>query len=227
MANTPKRKAREKNNSSDRDSETAFPADKRKKDEDFSIGSEDVFTRGFSNMPETDDMAANIKYILQKLEKLDSMETMLNKALSKIEAVETQVNEFALKVEALDSKRRVADKSLGKLTASVEFALGVCDDVKSDQKKDRENNYEAKFARMSKEMSYMEAYSKRENLLFKGIQEVPGENEREDTGAILRSFMKVEEPDAIEFQRVHRLGNDTSKGRRIIIARFLRYSDRQ
>ncbi|KAJ7379544.1 hypothetical protein OS493_015336 [Desmophyllum pertusum] len=110
-------------------------------------------------MPETDDMAANIKYILQKLEKLDSMETMLNKASSKIEAVETQVNKLALKVEALDSKRRVADKSLGKLTASVEFASGVCDDAKSDQKKDREN-YEAKFACMSKE-----------NVLYGGIFE--------------------------------------------------------
>lgn len=224
------KRERESSNSSDRDSETASPVDKKKKDENFETESEEVFTRGVSNMALSDDIGVNIKHILQKLEKLDSMETMLNKALSKVAAVETHVNELALKVEALDSKSRVADKSVEELTASVDFISKMCEDATHRQKEDSEK-HKAELARLSKQMSYLEAYSRRENLLFEGIHEAPNEDGREDTAAVLRSFMEtvlnVEKPDTIEFQRVHRLGKKTSKGPRVIIARFLRYSDRQ
>ncbi len=78
----------------------------------------------------------------------------------------------------------------------------------------------------------MEAYSRRENLLFEGISEVSVEGEDyEDTASVLRTFLstilKVDSPEANEFQRVHRLGRKRAKGPRIIITRFLRYSDRQ
>ena len=81
----------------------------------------------------------------------------------------------------------------------------------------------------------MEVYSIRENLLFEGIPETlatESEADHEDTESILCSFisstLKVEDYNAIEFQRVHRLGSKRSKNSpRIIIARFLRYSDRE
>ena len=81
----------------------------------------------------------------------------------------------------------------------------------------------------------MEVYSRQENLLFKGIPETlatESEADHEDTESALRSLfisstLKVEDYNAKEFQRVHRLGSKRSKNPRIIIARFLRNSDRQ
>ena len=62
--------------------------------------------------------------------------------------MEIHFNARVLKVEALDAKRRAADKTLGELTASVEFAYKAREVVKSDQEKGRAR-YEAQLARMS------------------------------------------------------------------------------
>ena len=43
----------------------------------------------------------------------------------------------------------------------------------------------------------------------------------------MSSTLNIDNPETVEFQRIHRLGKKTSKGPRVIIARFLRYSDRQ
>ena len=43
----------------------------------------------------------------------------------------------------------------------------------------------------------------------------------------MANVLKVENPKEIEFQRVHRLGKRNAKGPRVIIARFLRFKDRQ
>jgi len=103
----------------------------------------------------------------------------------------------------------------------------------STQTRDKENSTK-EIAQLKKQIAYLEAYSRRENLLFEGIPETSAtdsESEHEDTESVLRSFigstLKVEDPDAIEFQRVHRLGSKKSKGPRVINARFLRCSDRQ
>ena len=144
--------------------------------------------------------------------------------------METHVNELALKVEALDSKSRVADKSLGELKASVDFISKMCEGVTHSQKKDSEK-HKAELAHLSKQMSYLEAYSRRENLLSEEILEVPNEEEREDTAAVLRSFLATvlngKKPNVIDSQRVHYLGQKTSRGPGVIIARFLQYSNRQ
>ena len=101
----------------------------------------------------------------------------------------------------------------------------------SSQAADKDNS-KAEIARLNKEMAYLEAYSRRENLLFEVINEaLAEEGNYEDTVAVLHECManvlKVENPKEIEFQRVHRLGKRNAKGPRVIIARFLRFKDRQ
>ena len=79
-------------------------------------------------------------------------------------------------------------------------------------------------------------------MLFVGIEEqsqppqdedrVENRQEIEKTGKVLFSFMEQElqiwNPcDKYEFQRVHRLGKKKTNGSRPIIARFLRYRDRE
>ena len=228
---TSKRKHRISSSSSGKDSLSSSPADKRQKESEctWEITSDDheVFTE--SNM--SADIAENLKLIFNKLEKLDCLETLINKTLSKLEAVETQVNQLTLRVESLESKNRVSDKVIGELQASAQFTSDTFDNLKSTQAADKDAS-KADMARLNREIAYLEAYSRRENLLFEGINEVSVEGENyEDTASVLRTFLsnilKVDSPEAIEFQRVHRLGRKNAKGPRIIIARFLRYSDRQ
>ena len=85
---------------------------------------------------------------------------------------------------------------------------------------------------------YLETYSRRENVKFFGIDEVvpasavdsPPEDTRDLVFKFLENKLRIENPRGrIEFQRVHRLGkpNNSSDKPRPIIARFLRYSDKE
>ena len=94
---------------------------------------------------------------------------------------------------------------------------------------------------------YMATYSRRENLKFFGLpenndaldssndmeeessrQSGTSENTREVLYKLLEERLKIDRPpDKIEFQRVHRLGKPNPLKARPIIARFLRYSDRE
>ena len=99
MAESQKRKNRVSSNSSieSRDNETSSPVDKRtrsvlREDEDEAL-----------NMSVSDD----IQHILEKLGKLDTLETLLTKTLAKLEKLETHVNDLDLRVETLEAKCRV------------------------------------------------------------------------------------------------------------------------
>ena len=83
-------------------------------------------------------------------------------------------------------------------------------------------------------------YSRRENLMFIGIEEhntmeqdeQGTHREAENTKEIIYKFMEEElqisnPRDKIEFQRIHRVGKPKHDGPRPIIARFLRYADRE
>ena len=94
---------------------------------------------------------------------------------------------------------------------------------------------------------YMENYSRRENLKFFGLPEnidaslnsmnveegLPhqhdaSENTKEIIYKFLEDKLKIDRSrEKIEFQRVHRLGKPNPQKSCPIIARFLRYSDRE
>ena len=84
---------------------------------------------------------------------------------------------------------------------------------------------------------YLETDSRRENVKFFGIDKVvpasevdsPTEDTRDLVFKFLGNKLRIENPRGrIEFQRVHRLGkpNNSSDKPRLIIARFLRYSEK-
>ena len=109
-------------------------------------------------------------------------------------------------------------------------------DLERDNKKLEHEVYDLK-----KQLLYMETYSRRENLQFFGVPEntectteegaqqgVAFENTREVMYKFLEEKLKIERPrEKIELQRIHRLGRPNSLKLRPIIARFLRYSDRE
>ena len=82
------------------------------------------------------------------------------------------------------------------------------------------------------EKLYMEVYQQRENLRFYGIREASGtteENVKEVLVGFMQNELDISEACTIEFQRIHRIGrfNPSQDKTRPIIARFLRYSDRE
>ena len=87
---------------------------------------------------------------------------------------------------------------------------------------------EAKEA-LEKKYLYLEAYSRRENLKFAETPKSEGESQ-EDSRGILVEFLSNQLgfhlPEEIEFQRIHRIGKKGDRPR-VIIARFLRYADRE
>ena len=106
-----------------------------------------------------------------------------------------------------------------------------------EEKETRENETND----VHKELLYLVTYSRRENLKFDGIPErliliqvdshKGQKRNMEDTKGQLVDFLEnvpeVEDARDIECQRIHRLGKNlkTDGSRRMIIARFLRFSD--
>ena len=76
---------------------------------------------------------------------------------------------------------------------------------------------------------YQDVYQRRENLRFYGIpEEGEGENCKEVLYTFFQTRLKMSSARSIEFQRVHRIGKPQASGApRTIIARFLRYPDRE
>ena len=77
---------------------------------------------------------------------------------------------------------------------------------------------------------YQGVYNRRENLRFLEIPE-SDPNEDENTGKVVRRFLasdlELDGARDVEFQRVHRMGKKKPRVPRPIIARFLRYPDRE
>ena len=60
-------------------------------------------------------VSENIQHILERLGKLDTLETLLTKTLANLENLETRVNVLDLRVETLEAKCRGHDKSIGEV----------------------------------------------------------------------------------------------------------------
>ena len=176
------RKEKAATQASSRDSETSSPEDKKKRSE----FSEDGDVGDALNM----SVSENIQHILERLGKLDTLETLLTKSLAKLEKLETRVNDL---VETLEVKCRGHDKSLGEVKASAEFINQQFEQNKilfnaktlEDFKKQ-----ESKIHQISKEQLYVEAYSRRENLIITGIPEV--QDATEDTLQVLQRALHGE-----------------------------------
>ena len=125
------------------------------------------------------------------------------------------------------------EKKASELEESIQF---IEDNISDLKKESKESKFEINDLR--KQLLYLETYSRRENVKFFGIDEVvlasevdsPTEDTRDLVFKFLENNLHIANPHGgIEFQRVHRLGkpNNSSDKPRPIIARFLRYSDKE
>ena len=156
------------------------------------------------------------------LKKLEAMETKLDNLRSDIKNVDAKVNALTTKVETLETTTGNAMKSIEELDRGVTFLNSEVEELKKLEKN---------CAALRQEVLYMGVYQRRENLRFYGIEEDP--EGAEDTRQVLIDFLQTEldidDASDIELQRVHRIGsfNQQAPKPRQIIARFLRYPDRE
>mgnify|MGYP000011216211 CR=1 FL=1 len=223
-----KRKSKQRSASSS--SESKSPLDKRSRetqDEQTEVFVEEP--RGADEVSVALDMALDVTTkldeILAKLGKLDAIEATLHELRQKMSSVEREVSK--LKGDVSKAKERIdhMDTSLQWFNTEVK---GIQDKIKVLNLA-KENLYTQQL--------YAESYSRRENLKFFGIEErETGANskdsEKVDTRDILIDFLEnglgLDNPaEEIELQRVHRLGKPVAGKIRPIIARFLRYPDRE
>ena len=185
----------------------------------------------------TDDLGGILKQILEKLQKLDSIENTVKKIevnLSKLETRTAKLESFqetaASDIEQLKVGQDLIEKNQEKAQKATAKKLEALD-RKLAELGEKEKLIDSKIEELNTKDLYLEAYSRRENIKFNNIEESsPSGSREEDTEEVLRSFMERElgygDARSVEIQRVHRLGKKRSDGEsRPILARFLRSKD--
>lgn len=171
-------------------------------------------------------------------DKLDLILVKLNGLETKMESLSSAVKNLKGKVQNLEGEItsvKEKQKTMGEKFENMETNSVIVDEQIQTL---ISGMYERKeeIADVHKQVLYLEAYSRRENLKFEGITEKAdqqsGEVSIEDTKEVLANFMTevlgIEDAGSIEFQRVHRMGKPRNGNEgRTIIARFLRFSDRE
>lgn len=212
-------------------SESSSPLDKRLKNTkhvEHEGGVQEVFEEALE-APLAVDMsekwAEKLDEILVKLNKLDSIETTLNNLCAKMTIVESDVSK-------LKDAARVTEDNLKKMDDGLQFMNTEMEGLKL-----KITLLETAKEDLHTQQLYAESYSRRENLKFFGLAERETKDNQEGSEAIntrnilfefLRNGLGIETPEKkIELQRVHRLGKPISGKTRPIIARFLRYQDRE
>ena len=215
------------------DSTTSPEAKKPKKyDSPLTEGPEQEEDEVMTALNMSEEVAAKVQKILEKLEKLDTIELSLKKTESKLAKLETRTTE-------LEAFKEEAKKDISELKHGASFASKQLQEKSQELTKAQAEiteltrkvqKHEEAVKETESKCLYLEAYSRRENIKFMNIEEGPPD-QPEDTEEILRDFLERElgyvDAQNVEFQRVHRTGKTKDGNPRPIIARFLRYKDVQ
>ena len=213
-------------------SNASSPEEKKTREKNHSAESEDDILKALTM---ADNLGAKVDLILNKLDSIELRLENLNKSVANLEESFTIIEKD---VDALKEKTKKNSQKINDLEQSVEYNDQDISDLQRDMKSLRHDVDNLKM-----QLLYQEHYSRRENLMFIGIQEEVGTQDdeengtvsnqnTEDTKEIIYNFMEQElqiqsARSRIEFQRVHRVGKERGKKTRPIIAKFLRYCDRE
>ena len=170
------------------------------------------------------DLGSKVDLILARLLDIDKKLEQINSSVSNLE---NKLDKMDNRVQHLEEAQSKTSTTVNELQAGLTELNTQVNEAKTANEKVKED-CEDKCKALEDKLLYAEVYSRRENLRFFGIDE---NSEREDSREVLQSFLERElkvKAEDIEFQRVHRVGKTNEDGHpRPIIARFLRYSDRE
>lgn len=176
-----------------------------------------------------EDFASKVNEILVKVQQLDtialqitSLQESVNKINTTVAGLQHEFNRLKEDVIKTAKETNAVKEGISMLNTEMEAS--------KTKLQESENNTQIKLEKLRLQVLNYEVYNRRENLRFYGI---PEEGEDEDTKEVLYHFiereLQFEDAHSIEFQRVHRIGkkNRDEVKPRTIIARFLRYADRE
>ena len=187
------------------------------------------------NIMPSKDIQKTLNEILEKLGKLDIIESSVYKLQATLLDLETRT-------KTLEGFQHRASKDINDLQESLSFTEDKYKTNLANVDKKQENislkiaaieeenrELSAKIKGLETKNLYLEAYSRMENIKFENINEFEEGSDKENTEQVLRLFMETElgfmDASSVEIQRVHRLGKKKENGPRPILARFLRYKD--
>ena len=157
--------------------------------------------------------------IERKMNKLDSIEEKIGKFSSRLSDIEKSVSSLRCEVNSSKDKQAELQRGVDEVKDSVDCTHGRTDALELKSYKLDVDFKEAKDD-LRKKILYLEAYSRRENLKFAGIPEES--SDQEDTKDVLTNFISrqlgIENPEDIEFQRVHRIGKKGDRPRMLLRA---------
>ena len=208
-------------------SESDIPSPEGKKICQNSPTSDSISVEAFTDESAT---ARNMEKITTQLaailSRLDGVETKLGKLeglFKRLENVEAAVSKNCTELNLVNEKTKVIQNNIEEIEKGIVFANSQIEGL---EKKDDENTRRIK--ELEDKLLYQEVYSRRENIRFFGISEAT--QGHENTKVLYKFFrdeLNVPDPSHIEFQRVHRLGKKLQGQSRPIIARFLRFQERE
>ena len=187
----------------------------------------------FTALNMAEGLHKTLEEINRKLEKLDTIQITVNDVQASLQKLEGRIQKLECSqttanrdIENLTESFKAAEKQQQKLAASLEdhrekTSLALTDLQKAN------DDLQAKLKEIEDKNLYLEAYSRRENIIFENILQA---TDKEDTESVLRAFLEMElgykDANTVEIQRVHRLGKKRDEEKpRPIIARFLRYKN--
>lgn len=160
----------------------------------------------------------------QVLERLMSVEGKLDGVLEKVQCLETTLSGVKSDITELQSKTT----QMKKVSDDMEAGLNSLNTEVEELRKEI-GEKEKNIMLINDRCLYQEVYNRRENLRFLGLPEAT--NNEEDASETVYHFLEreleLEGVRDIEFQRVHRIGKKKAGAVRPIIARFLRFPDRE
>ena len=183
----------------------------------------------------TEGVNEKLDLILLKLISLDSKMEELNLT---VKAMQDKVSIMETEIASIQDRQRTLDGKFSHMEKNAQFEdeqiieLETALQASMDNRKDEVSEYR-------KQVLYLEVYSRRENLKFEGLPQLVEATVRqnvtsnEDTKNVLANLMEnvlgILDAKDIKFQRVHRMGKPRmdGSGSRTIIARFLRFPDRE
>ena len=138
---------------------------------------------------------------------------------SRIQSLESAQASAYCDINDLKESFNFAEDQCKKTTASFNEYKQISLQMTELEKKG--NTLEGKITELETKNLYLEAYSRRENIKFENIKEVPDLNmHQEDTECVLRNFLESE----LGYRDASCIETQNTKPRPVI-ARFLRYKD--
>ena len=187
---------------------------KEKSEADLASNSEVMDTT--ANPP--DHQPLWFKSVMEKLDCLPDMKQQLTDTTRKLSDIQNELKEIK---STADIAYDVAEEAIKRAKAAEE---------KLEETQKENLHIREEMDAIKDKLIKQEAQSRRENLLFDGIQESTTESWSEceaKVRSVLTNNLKLETADQIKFERVHRIGPKTTTRPRTIIAKFSFYKDRE